>query len=138
MMNSERHIASVFDRDLESVQAMIMKMGGMVEAALLDAATALDTRDDELSDRVRQGDKVHVDRGMEFGAATALIELPISWSTDDFPHFEYLRLPTTVNPGLMNARLVLQNWLDDWDYMIREEEWGILTYTLATLTIRTT
>lgn len=56
-MNSERHILSAFDRDLESVQAMIMKMGGMVEAALLDAATALDTRDDELSDRVRNGDR---------------------------------------------------------------------------------
>jgi len=79
--------------------------------------------------RVRQGDKVHLDRGMEFGTATPLIEMPISWNLDDFPHFEYLRLPTSVTPGLMNANGVLQNWIDDFEYMRRTEEWGILTYT---------
>ena len=57
-MNSERHIATAFDRDLEGIQALIMKMGGLVEAAILDAASALDTRDDELAERVRLGDKV--------------------------------------------------------------------------------
>lgn len=56
-MQSEKHIASVFDRDLEAIQAMIMKMGGLVEAAILDAAQALDTRDEELAERVRQADK---------------------------------------------------------------------------------
>ncbi|MDT8855641.1 phosphate signaling complex protein PhoU [Paracoccaceae bacterium Fryx2] len=55
-MHNEQHIASVFDRDLEAIQAMIMKMGGLVEAALLDAAQALETRDEELSERVRRGD----------------------------------------------------------------------------------
>lgn len=57
-MNNERHIATVFDRDLEGIQALIMKMGGLVEAAILDAASALDTRDDELAARVRAGDKI--------------------------------------------------------------------------------
>jgi phosphate transport system protein len=56
MMNSERHIATVFDRDLEAIQATIMKMGGLVEAAILNAAQALDTRDEELAEQVRQGD----------------------------------------------------------------------------------
>lgn len=79
--------------------------------------------------RVRQGDKVHADRGMEFGAPTPLIEMPISWSLDDFPHFEFLRLPTSVTPGLMNASGVLENWLDDFEYMRRTCDWGILTYT---------
>ena len=79
--------------------------------------------------RVRQGDKVHADRGMEFGAPTSLIEMPISWSLDDFPHFEFLRLPTSVTPGLMNAEGVLENWLDDFEYMSRTCEWGVLTYT---------
>lgn len=54
---SERHILSAFDRDLEAIQAMIVKMGGMVEAAILDAAQALDTRDEDLAERVRLGDK---------------------------------------------------------------------------------
>ena len=56
-MNSERHILSAFDRDLETVQAMVVKMGGMVESAINDAATALETRDDELAEAVRRRDK---------------------------------------------------------------------------------
>ena len=35
-----------------------MKMGGLVEASILDAASALETRDDDLAARVRLGDKV--------------------------------------------------------------------------------
>lgn len=52
----EAHITAAFDRDLESVQSSLMKMGGLVEGAILDAATALDTRDAELAQRVREGD----------------------------------------------------------------------------------
>ena len=55
-MNSEKHIATVFDRDLEAIQAMIMKMGGLVEAAILGAAQALEARDEELAEKVRKGD----------------------------------------------------------------------------------
>jgi peptidoglycan/xylan/chitin deacetylase (PgdA/CDA1 family) len=79
--------------------------------------------------RVRQGDVVHPDRAMEFGKECDLLEMPISWTLDDFPHFEYLRMPTTVTPGLMNASGVLENWLDDFEYMRRTCDWGILTYT---------
>jgi phosphate transport system protein len=53
----EQHIASVFDRDLEAIQAQIMKMGGLVEAAIRDAARSLDTRDEELAEQVRAADK---------------------------------------------------------------------------------
>lgn len=55
-MLNDPHIARAFDRDLEAVQAMIMRMGGLVEAALSDAATALETQDNELADKVRLGD----------------------------------------------------------------------------------
>ncbi len=55
-MITEQHILSAFDRDLESVQAMIMKMGGLVEAALSDAAAALETQDEALAEQVRKGD----------------------------------------------------------------------------------
>ena len=50
------HISSAFDRDLESAQALVMRMGGLVETALLDASEALDTRDEDLAARVRAGD----------------------------------------------------------------------------------
>lgn len=53
----DQHIASAFDRDLEAIQARIMKMGGLVEAAIRDAARSLETRDEELAEQVRKGDK---------------------------------------------------------------------------------
>lgn len=53
----EHHIVSAFDRDLEAIQALVMKMGGMVETAIIDAATALETRDLELAERVRAADR---------------------------------------------------------------------------------
>ena len=56
-MHDQQHIASAFDRDLESVQAQIMKMGGLVEDAIRLSAECLDTRDEELGERVRAGDK---------------------------------------------------------------------------------
>ncbi|WP_099823438.1 phosphate signaling complex protein PhoU [Oceaniglobus indicus] len=54
---SDQHIASAFDRDLEGITAQIMKMGGMVEAAILDSAKSLVDRDIELAAQVRAGDK---------------------------------------------------------------------------------
>ncbi|PJF11080.1 phosphate signaling complex protein PhoU [Pseudorhodobacter sp. MZDSW-24AT] len=56
-MISDPHISSAFDRDLEGVQALVMKMGGLVEHALLRAATALETRDEALAAEVRAGDR---------------------------------------------------------------------------------
>lgn len=57
-MTNEAHILSAFDRDLESIQALVLKMGGLVETALLEAALALETRDEELAGRVRANDKL--------------------------------------------------------------------------------
>ncbi|MEQ6204008.1 phosphate signaling complex protein PhoU [Sulfitobacter sp. HNIBRBA2951] len=54
---NEQHIASAFDRDLEAIQAQIMKMGGLVENAILEAAISLETRDEERAEVVREGDK---------------------------------------------------------------------------------
>ncbi len=57
-MNSTQHIRSAFDRDLEKLQAQMLKMGGMVETAILDAAKSFETRDLDLADQVRARDKV--------------------------------------------------------------------------------
>ena len=55
-MNEDLHIVSSFDRDLEEIQAHIMKMGGLVEEAILDASQSLIKRDEELSQQVRERD----------------------------------------------------------------------------------
>ena len=52
----QEHIVSSFDRDLEGIQALIMRMGGLVEESILNSAKALETRDEELARAVRAGD----------------------------------------------------------------------------------
>jgi phosphate transport system protein len=56
MVNQERHIARAYDRHLEALQAHIMKMGGLVEEAIFEAAEALERRDEELAEVVRAKD----------------------------------------------------------------------------------
>ena len=79
--------------------------------------------------RVRKGDVITLQQSMKFGKPTSLIELPVSWSLDDFPHFEFLRTKNSVLPGLMDADGVLANWLGDYEYMRRHLPSGMLTYT---------
>ncbi len=79
--------------------------------------------------RVRLGDRIELQKPAAFGKESRLIEMPISWSLDDYPHFEFVRTQSTVLQGLMNAGSVLANWIDDFLYMKRETDWGIITYT---------
>ena len=84
---------------------------------------------DHMPYRVRQGDVIELERPAVFGGATRLIEMPVSWTLDDYPHFEFLRTKQWVLPGLMNASLVLENWVNDFLYMKANVDWGILNYT---------
>ena len=56
MPNSE-HIVSSFDRDLEGIQAKIMRLGGLVEEAIAKSVQALESRDLDLAKTVRRADK---------------------------------------------------------------------------------
>jgi peptidoglycan/xylan/chitin deacetylase (PgdA/CDA1 family) len=80
--------------------------------------------------RARRGDVAKVGEPFHFGEPTALIEMPISWSLDDYPHFEFVRTETTILTGLQPARAVMQSWLDEFLYMKKTVEWGVLTYTM--------
>ncbi len=71
----------------------------------------------------RTGDVIE-EESITFGKESTLLELPVSWSTDDFPHFEYFR-----GGGLQIAGHVLENWMGDFEYMTSETTWGVLTYT---------
>jgi peptidoglycan/xylan/chitin deacetylase (PgdA/CDA1 family) len=55
--------------------------------------------------------------------------MPVSWTLDDYPHFEFIRTGSILLPGLANANAVLGNWIDDFLYMRRDCEWGVITYT---------
>ncbi|MEE3071869.1 MAG: phosphate signaling complex protein PhoU [Pseudomonadota bacterium] len=60
----DKHIVSSYDRDLDAVQALIVKMGGLVETAIMDCAKALELRDEQMAEQVRAGDKA-IDALME-------------------------------------------------------------------------
>lgn len=56
-MNSG-HILSAFDTDLERIQSLMLRMGGLVETALHDAISALEQGDLELAAKIRAGDQI--------------------------------------------------------------------------------
>ena len=85
--------------------------------------------DDYTPYRVRQGDVIELDKPAVFGETTRLIEMPISWTLDDYPHFEFIRTKDWILPGLMNYGLVLENWINDFLYMKKIQKWGVITYT---------
>jgi peptidoglycan/xylan/chitin deacetylase (PgdA/CDA1 family) len=85
--------------------------------------------DDYTPYRARVGDVVTMLEPTVLGQRTRLIEMPVSWSLDDAPHFEVVRTPNWVQPGLSNANLVADNWMADFDYMEQNLDWGVLTYT---------
>lgn len=101
---------------------LLLKQGFVYDSSMMG--------DDYTPYYARQDDQIFDDRPCIWGPSTALVEMPISWTLDDHPHFEYIRTPTSVMPGLQNAQSVLGNWIDDFVYMQRIVDWGILTYTM--------
>lgn len=85
---------------------------------------------DYLPYRARRGDRIARGEPVRFGAQTELLELPVSWSLDDYPHFEF-----GGHGGLAPATGVLENWLDDYRYMARTVDWGVITYTCHPMVI---
>ncbi len=79
--------------------------------------------------RVRQGDLITLDKPAVFGKTTRLIEMPVSWTLDDHPHFEFIRTKEWILQGLMNANLVLDDWINDFNYMKKRLDWGVIIYT---------
>jgi len=100
---------------------LLLKHGFLYESSMMG--------DDYTPYYCRQGDVIASDGPVVFGEPTRLIELPISWSLDDYPHFEFLRTKEFTLPGLQNANGVLENFLDDFVFMQRHIDWGVLTYT---------
>jgi peptidoglycan-N-acetylglucosamine deacetylase len=85
--------------------------------------------DDYLPYRVRRGDLCEPGRPYRFGTETPLVEMPISWSTDDYPHFEFVWTATSILQGLHSPRTVMECWRDEFQYMQESVQWGVLTYT---------
>ena len=106
----------------ESTVDLLLAHGFLYDSSLMGA--------DYWPYRARRGDQVELGKPYGYGEQSELIEMPISWSLDDHPHFEYLRSPQGIMPGLQSARAVFANWHDEFVYMQKSVDWGILTYTM--------
>lgn len=100
---------------------------------LIDHGFLYDTSmmaDDHSAYLVRRGDIAGLDQPYHFGEKTGLIEMPVSWSLDDAPHFKYTRTSTTVTQGLRPPREVMAGWFDEFCYMKKTAGSGVMTVTM--------
>lgn len=74
----------------------------------------------------RTGDVVHSTGVTEFGPEVELLEIPFSWSLDDFPQLEFVMNQSgVVLEGLNDPEKAERMWLADLDYMVEEIPGGV-------------
>lgn len=85
--------------------------------------------------RVREGDVLHPDRPFEFGHEVDLVEVPVSWSLDDFPHLEFVPAQGFLLPAAGSPAALLASWIADLDFMVDRVPDGVFTMTFHPQTI---
>jgi peptidoglycan/xylan/chitin deacetylase (PgdA/CDA1 family) len=78
----------------------------------------------------RTGDVMQANGPYQFGRPVDLVELPVSWILDDFPHFEYFRSARGRNDGLSAPSKVLEIWSGEFEFMYRDVPGGVFTLTM--------
>lgn len=77
----------------------------------------------------RTGDEISVDVPMRFGMESSIVEVPVGWALDDYPHFEFVRMTDSVMSGLRPASELFDRWTEEIRYMLRDFDNGVVTYT---------
>ena len=75
----------------------------------------------------RRNDRWSTDAPYQFGVATELVELPVTWGLDDFPAFEFV---PRFSQGLSAPSAVEEIWRGDFDFALLNCPGGIYTLTL--------
>jgi peptidoglycan/xylan/chitin deacetylase (PgdA/CDA1 family) len=78
--------------------------------------------------RIRQGDRHSIVEGSRFGPEGPLVEVPVSWQLDDWPHFE--PSSDTGRDGLSAPSKVLEIWTEELRYAYDHAPGGVLTVTM--------
>jgi peptidoglycan/xylan/chitin deacetylase (PgdA/CDA1 family) len=78
--------------------------------------------------RLRRGDRHSLVDGTTWGRETDLLEVPISWALDDWPHFE--PNPSSGRDGLSTPSKVLEIWTGELRWAWEHEPGGLLTITM--------
>jgi peptidoglycan/xylan/chitin deacetylase (PgdA/CDA1 family) len=82
--------------------------------------------DDHSLFRVRHGDRHTTADGTRWGREGKLVEVPVYWTLDDWPHFE----PAPGRDGLAAPSKVLEIWTEELLYAHEHSPGGLLTITM--------
>ena len=77
--------------------------------------------------RVRLGTTFPDDGPPKWGDETDLVELPWSWTLDDYVYLEFVTFRRMLMPGLKSPTEMFDNFAGDVAWMVREVERGVCT-----------
>jgi peptidoglycan/xylan/chitin deacetylase (PgdA/CDA1 family) len=97
----------------------------LVEAAGFRYDSSL-MADDYALYRIRHGDRHSTADGTTWGRAGSLVEVPVYWAMDDWPHFE----PGPGRPGLGAPSAVLEIWTEELRYAAEHAPGGLVMVTV--------
>ena len=134
--------AAILDRSVEAVRAVTgappkgfrapyWSVGSVTLDLVMAAGYTYDSSlmaDDYRPYRVRLGDQHSVDTGSAFAPESALLEVPIYWTLDDWPHFE----PDAARgrDAMSAPSKVLEIWSGELHYAYAHAPGGVLTVTM--------
>lgn len=75
----------------------------------------------------RTGDQPNTEGPYIFGDPVDLVEIPVTWSLDDFPPFEFV---IGMNAGLTGVSQVEENWRGDFEYLYERIGSGVFCLTM--------
>lgn len=75
--------------------------------------------------RVRRDDVFPEDGPVQWGPELDIVELPFSWTLDDYVHLEFVTFRRMLLPGLKRPDEMFANFRDDIEWMTREVKHGI-------------
>ena len=115
----------------QGFRAPYWSLGPQTLDLALDAGYTYDSSlmaDDYRPYHVRLGDTHSVDTGSVFGAESALLEVPVYWTLDDWPHFE----PDAARgrDAMSAPSKVLEVWTAELRYAYAHAPGGLLTVTM--------
>lgn len=76
---------------------------------------------------LRSGDQWSTDSAFRFGEVIDLVEIPVTWSLDDFPVSEHV---PGFNQGLSAPSAIEEMWRGDFDYALANCPGGLFVLTL--------
>ena len=110
-------------------RAPYWSLGGRTLALVGAAGFGYDSSlqsDDYSLYRIRRGDRHSVADGSRWGSEGELVEVPVYWALDDWPHFE----PGPGRAGLSAPSKVLEIWTDELRFAHDHAPGGLLTVTM--------